>query len=339
MSVQSRTALTPLVTAAALVLGAAACASGSSGGATSSAGSASPSSSASASAGSAPSAGTAPTASAGDSPTVIRAVASIDAWGSLLVQLGGNRVRTTSIISSPDVDPHSYEPTTADGVTIARAQLVVVNGVGYDSWATKAVAANPSPGRAVVDVGQLVGVPAGGNPHQWYSHDSVYRVIAAITADLQRLDPADASYFAQQKTRLETVGFTDYNAVEQRIATQHKGEAVGASESIATPLADSVGLDLVTPASFLTAISEGTDPAPVDIARIDQQISGRRIRAYLDNTQNSTPDVAAQVDAATSAGVPVVGLTETLSPKGATFQAWQTAQLLALENALNGTRQ
>jgi len=339
VSLRSRSALTPLATAAALVLGAAACGSGSAGGATSPSGSTSPFGSSSPSGSTSSSAGTAPTASARESSTVIRAVASIDAWGSLLVQLGGNRVQTTSIISSPDVDPHSYEPTTADGVTIAKAQLVVVNGVGYDSWATKAVAANPSPGRAVIDVGQLVGVPQGGNPHQWYSHDSVYKVIETITLDLQRLDPADASYFARQKTRLETVAFKDYDAVEQRIATTHKGEAVGASESIATPLADSVGLDMVTPASFLTAISEGTDPAPVDIARIDQQISGKQIKVYLHNTQNSTPDVAAQVTAAKSSGVPVVGLTETLSPKGATFQAWQTAQLQALENALNGTGQ
>lgn len=348
MSLRSRSAVTPLVTviaAAAVLGGAAACGSSSSGAATSGSatnaapagGHTSPGPTTAMTTGSPiPVTGAGPS---GGSSTVVRAVASIDAWGSVLEQLGGDHVQTTSIISSPDVDPHDYEPTTADGVTIARAQLVVVNGVGYDSWAAKAVAANPASGRAVIDVGQLVGIPAGGNPHQWYSHDAVYRVIDAITADLQRLDPTDAAYFAQQKTRLETVAFKDYNAVEQRIATQHRGEPVGASESIATPLADSLGLDMKTPASFLTAISEGTDPAPVDIVKINRQIEGRQIRVYLDNVQNSTPDVAAQVKAAKSAGVPVVPVTETLSPKGATFQAWQTGQLQALENALNGTPQ
>lgn len=275
----------------------------------------------------------------GPASTVIRAVASIDAWGSILKQLGGTHVQTTSIISSPDIDPHDYEPTTADGVTVAKAQLVVENGIGYDSWAAKAVAANPAAGRQVIDVGQLVGVPDGGNPHQWYSHAAVYKVIDAITADLQSLDPADAAYFAQQKTQLETVAFKQYNALEQQIASKDTGAAVGASESIASPLADSLGLDMKTPYSFLKAISEGTDPAPRDIAEIDSQISGRQIKVYLDNVQNSTPDVAAQVKAARAAGIPVVAITETLSPKGATFQDWQSAQLQALARALAGTGQ
>jgi zinc/manganese transport system substrate-binding protein len=268
------------------------------------------------------------------SARVIRAVASIDAWGSILSQLGGSHVQETSIISSPDIDPHSYEPTTTDDIAIARAQLVVENGIGYDSWAAKAVAANPDAGRDVIDVGQLVGVPAGGNPHQWYSHASVYRVIEAITTDLQELDPTDAGFFARQKTRLETVKFERYNSLEQQIMTRYRGTPVGASESIASPLADSLGLDMKTPYSFLKAISEGTDPAPADIAEIDSQIQGRKIEVYLDNVQNSTPDVAAQVRAAKAAGIPVVAITETLSPRGTSFQDWQAAQLQALETAL-----
>ncbi len=264
----------------------------------------------------------------------IQAVASIDAWGSILSQLGGDRVQTTSIISSPDVDPHDYEPTTADGRTIADAKLVLENGIGYDSWMAKAAAANPAPGRSVIDVGQLVGVKDGGNPHQWYSHDAVYKVIDAITTSLQHLDPANADYFAAQKTTLETVAFKQYNDLEQQISSQYKGAPVGASESIASPLADSVGLDMRTPYSFLSAISEGTDPRPRDIAQVNSQISEKKIRVYLDNVQNSTPDVARQVTAAEKAGIPIVKITETLSPENASFQDWQSGQLSALKAAL-----
>ena len=88
---------------------------------------------------------------------VVEAAASINAWGSILAQLGGEHVHATSIITKPDTDPHDYEPTPADGRTIAAARLFIENGVGYDSWAAKAIAANPS-GRAVIDVGKLVGV-------------------------------------------------------------------------------------------------------------------------------------------------------------------------------------
>lgn len=348
-----RARLTSAVAAAALGLAAASCSSSGSAsspsapgtaGTASSPGAATTASAPPSTAVGAPSASTAPStapvsASPGGSSTVIRAVASIDAWGSILKQLGGTHVQTTSIISSPDIDPHDYEPTTADGITVAKAQLVVENGIGYDSWAAKAIAANPAAGRDVIDVGQLVGVPDGGNPHQWYSHASVYKVIDAITADLQKLDAPDASYFAAQKTRLETVAFKQYNALEQQIAARDKGAAIGASESIASPLADSVGLDMKTPYSFLKAISEGTDPAPRDIAEIDSQISGKQIKVYLDNIQNSTPDVAAQVKAAKAAGIPVVAITETLSPRGTSFQDWQSAQLQALATALAGTGQ
>jgi len=110
--------------------------------------------------------------------------------------------------------------------------------------------------------------------------------------------------------------------------------AVGASESIVSPLSDALGLSLVTAASFLKAISEGTDPSPADKAAIDAQIATRAIKVYIYNSQNSTPDVAAQVKAAQSKGIPVAAVTETLSPPKASFQDWQSAQLQALLDAL-----
>ena len=265
---------------------------------------------------------------------VITAAASINAWGSILAQLGGIHVDTTSIISSPDTDPHDYEPTPADGRVIASAALFVENGIGYDAWAAKAVAANPDSSRTVIDVGQLTGTPAGGNPHRWYSPADVEKVAAAITAALRKADPADASYFDSRRRAWETTGLARYHQLIDDIKTRYAGTPVGASESIVTPLAGALGLDLVTPPGFLTAISEGTDPSAADKATIDAQITGKKIKVYVFNSQNSTPDVAAQVRAAKQEGIPVATVTETLSPAGASFQDWQSAQLQALEAAL-----
>jgi zinc/manganese transport system substrate-binding protein len=265
---------------------------------------------------------------------VITAAASINAWGSIMAQLGGIHVDTTSIISSPDTDPHDYEPTPADGRVIASAALFVENGIGYDAWAAKAVAANPDSSRTVIDVGQLTGTPAGGNPHRWYSPADVEKVAAAITAALRKADPADASYFDSRRRAWETTGLARYHQLIADIETRYAGTPVGASESIVTPLAGALGLDLVTPPAFLTAISEGTDPSAADKATIDAQIAGKKIRVYVFNSQNSTPDVAAQVRAAKQEGIPVATVTETLSPAGASFQDWQSAQLQALEAAL-----
>jgi zinc/manganese transport system substrate-binding protein len=270
----------------------------------------------------------------------VAVAASINAWGSILAQLGGAHVRETSIITNPDTDPHDYEPTPADGRTIASAALFVENGIGYDPWAAKSLAASPDPNRVVLDVGQLVGVPDGGNPHRWYSPGNVEQVATAITADLKKLDPADAAYFDTQLQNFESTGLGRYHQLINDIKTKYAGTPVGASESIFAPLSDALGLKLLTPPEFLKAISEGTDPSAADKATIDKQISGKQIKVYVFNSQNSTPDVAAQVDAAKKAGIPVAAVTETLSPANASFQDWQSTQLQALQTALaqaNGT--
>src|SRR5947208_5087564 len=116
-------------------------------------------------------------AAAPSAGTSIEVVAAENFWGSIASQLGGDRVHVTSVITSPATDPHDYEPTAADARTLAGAKFVIVNGVGYDPWADKLLAANPVGGRVELDVGNLVGVKAGGNPHRWYSPGDVQKVI------------------------------------------------------------------------------------------------------------------------------------------------------------------
>ncbi len=264
----------------------------------------------------------------------IHVVAAENFWGSIAAQLGGRQVTVANIIDSPDADPHDYEPTAADGRAIAGADLVLINGVGYDTWATQAVKANPAPNRTVLTVGDLVGVPAGGNPHRWYSPDDVQKVIDEIVADYKKVDPADAAYFDQQKTAFETTGLAGYRAVIADIRARYAGTPVGASESIFAMTAPALGLDLLTPPSFLKAISEGTDPTAADKAAIDSQIKDKKIKVYVYNSQNATPDIQAQIAAARAHGIPVTTITETLTPATASWQEWQTAQLTALRDAL-----
>jgi zinc/manganese transport system substrate-binding protein len=274
------------------------------------------------------------TSSPGASSTKIAVVAAENFWGSIATQLGGEHVTVSSIISNPDTDPHDYEPTPADGRTVASAQYAIVNGVGYDPWAAKLIAADANPKRTVLTVGDLVGVPADGNPHRWYSPDDVHKVIEQITADFKKIDPADAAYFDTQKQTFETQDLGQYDKLISDIKTKYAGTPIGASESIVSPLATGLGLKMLTPGSFLNAISEGSDPTAADKATVDAQIKAKQIKVYIYNSQNSTPDVQAQVDAAKAAGIPVTTVTETLTPAGATFQDWQTRQLQDIEQAL-----
>jgi zinc/manganese transport system substrate-binding protein len=282
------------------------------------------------------SASPAPTSGAPQSAaeSVIQVVAAENFWGSVAAQLGGSHVQVMSIIDSPDADPHDYEPTAADGRAIAAADLVVINGVGYDTWATKLSAANPNPDRTDLTVGELVGVAEGGNPHRWYNPDDVTKVVDQLTADYKRISPGDASYFDAQHTAFLTTGIAEYKAVIADIKAGYGGTPVGASESIFAMITPALGLDLITPPSFLKAISEGTDPTAGDRATIDAQIAGKKIKVYVYNSQNATPDVQAQIAAAKAHGIPVTTITETMTPATASWQQWQTAQLVALRDAL-----
>ena len=264
----------------------------------------------------------------------IQVVAAESFWGSLASQLGGDRVRVTSIVSNPATDPHDYEPTPADGRALAGAGMVIVNGAGYDGWASKLLAASPSSGRVVLSIGDLVGVRRGGNPHRWYSPPDVERAIGAVTAGYSRLDPKHAPYFAARERSFETAGLRAYHGLIVQIRQRYAGTAVGASESIFAPMAQALGLRLITPSGFLAAISDGTDPTAADKATTDRQISTRAIRVWVYNRQNTTPDVQRLNAAARRAGVPVTTITETPVPASATFQAWQAAQLESLRRAL-----
>ena len=265
---------------------------------------------------------------------VLQVVAAENFWGSIASQLGGSRVRVESVITSPATDPHDYEPTAADARTLAGAQLVIENGIGYDPWAEKLIAANPVSGRIVLNAGDLLGIKPGGNPHRWYSPHDVQRMIDAIVRDFAKLEPKNSSYFARQKTRFEASGLAQYKGLIATIKRKFHGVPVGASESIFAPLAQSLGLRLLTPPTFLKAISEGADPTAADKTTIDRQVAGKQIKVWVFNSQNGTPDVKRVTEAASRRGIPVTTITETLVPASASFQDWQSRQLRALAAAL-----
>jgi zinc/manganese transport system substrate-binding protein len=269
-----------------------------------------------------------------DDEVPLHVIAAENFWGSIATQLGGTKVEVESIITNPDTDPHDYDPSAADARDIANANVVIENGIGYDPWVSKLIAADRPADFQLVNVGSVVGVAGGGNPHRWYNPTDVHTVVAAITAAYEAANPDETAYFAAQQKNFETKALAQYTDLITQIKTTYAGTPVGASESIFAMIAPALGLNLLTPPTFLRAISEGTDPTSADKQTIDNQIKTHAIKVYVYNSQNATPDVQAQVDEAKAAGIPVTTITETLSPESATFQDWQVAQLTALQAAL-----
>jgi zinc/manganese transport system substrate-binding protein len=268
----------------------------------------------------------------------LRVVAAENFWGSIASQLGGRKVDVSSIIVNPDTDPHSYEPTAADARTIAGAQLAIVNGIGYDNWAPKLLAASPAEGhRVVLNVGDALGLKEGANPHQWYSPASVKSVVGEIVADYDRLDPADAGYYAAQEKVFETKSLARYDELRAQIRARYAGAPVGYSESIFRPLGEDLGLKLMTPYSFARAIAEGGEVTAEDKRTVDEQVEDRKVKVWVFNSQNVTPDVRRVNEIARAHGIPIATVTETLAPASDTFEQWQVAQLEGLMRALAET--
>jgi zinc/manganese transport system substrate-binding protein len=265
----------------------------------------------------------------------LQVVAAENFWGSIASQLGGSKVAVSSIIVNPNTDPHSYEATASDGAAIARSRMAIVNGIGYDSWASKLIAANPASGRVVLDAGKLLGLSEGDNPHQWYSPSSVQRVIAQIVLDYERLDPKDASYFEQRRALFQARELAEYNRLRSSIRARYRGVPVGYSESIFQPLGEDLGLRLLTPYSFAKAIAEGVDVSAADKQTVDRQAEERSIKVWVYNSQNATPDVQRVNQLARAAHIPITTITETLAPPSDTFEQWQAAQLASLRAALH----
>ena len=273
-------------------------------------------------------------ASTAPAPHTLQVVAGQNFWGSIASQLGGTHVTVTSIVTNPNADPHDYESNTKDARAFATADYVILNGAGYDEWASKLLSANPNQSRKVFTVADLVNKKAGDNPHFWYNPDWVEKVADKITADYQALDSADSSYFADQRAAFRTA-LKPYHDRIAKIRSSFPGVAVGSTESIFEYLATALGLNLLSPAEFMKAVAEGNDPPAQTVAEFHDLIAGKKIKVLVYNVQTSTNITEDLKRQATNNGIPVVGVSETLQPVDATFQEWQAAQLLTLQNALN----
>jgi zinc/manganese transport system substrate-binding protein len=277
-------------------------------------------------------------AGCGNSRASTRGVAVVAAenfWGSIATQIAGDRASVQSIITNPAQDPHSYEPSANDARLLATSQLAIVNGLGYDPWAAKLLAANPSSKRVVLTVGGVLELHDGDNPHRWYSPADVNSIAYYIAAALSNLDPKNADFYAARLATFETKDLHAYYQLIAQIKRRYQGVPVGASESIFALQAQPLGLHLLTPASFMKAISEGTDVSAQDTITTQDQIARHQIKVWIYNSQNATPQVQRLTAAARANHIPVVTITETLTPATATFEQWQTAQLERIERALH----
>ena len=269
----------------------------------------------------------------GATGSTVQVVAAENVWGAIASQLGGARVHVTSIVTDPNEDPHDHESSAGDARAFAIAQYVIVNGAGYDTWASTLLNASGSGPRVVFTVAQVAGLREGDNPHFWYSPTDVERVADRITNDLSGIDRRDAGYFTQQRVAFET-SLQPYHQRIAAIERRYAGRRVAATESIFTYLADALGLDLISPPEFMKAVAEGNDPPADTVTTFQTQLQTRAATVLVYNQQTATDVTNNLRQLAADRGIPVVGLTETMPPPYTTFGPWMAGELDALQNAL-----
>jgi zinc/manganese transport system substrate-binding protein len=271
--------------------------------------------------------------SAGSGAT-LRIVAGQNFWGSIASQLAGSHGKVQSVVTDPNADPHEYAGSSSDARAFADANIVILNGAGYDDWGKRLLDANPASDRQVLTIADLLGKKAGDNPHFWYDPANVVRVADKITELYEKQDSADSAYFTQQRAAFSE-GLKPYQARIAEIKRRYSGVAVGSTESIFEYMAAALGLNLVSTPEFMKAVAEGNDPPADAVAQFQDQVTQKKIKVLVYNVQTSTLVTTNIKKTAVEAGIEVVGVSETLQPESATFQEWQLAQLLQLENALN----
>jgi zinc/manganese transport system substrate-binding protein len=274
------------------------------------------------------------TAPAANSSATITAVGAENEYANVIGQVGGKYVHVSAIESNPNTDPHTFEASASVANLISSAGLVVQNGLGYDTYMNKIEAAAPNSGRKVVDVQHLLGLPdSTPNPHLWYKPTTMPAVAKAVAADLAALQPAHQAYFTARLAAFDRSLQPWYHLIAA-FKARYPGTPVATTEPVGDYLLQAAGTRNLTPFTFQADIMNGVDPAPQYVSLQNGLFSGHKVKVFLYNQQVTDSLTASFLAAAHRAGIPVVGVYETMPQPGYTYQSWMMAETTALQRAV-----
>ena len=264
---------------------------------------------------------------------VISAIGAENDYASVLGQIGGRYVHVTAILDNPNTDPHTFEASPQLAQEVAGAQLIVQNGIGYDSWMSKIESASPNAQRKLIVVQHVLGLPdSAPNPHVWYDPKTMPAVARVMAADLSALQPSHAAYFRANLARFDD-SLDPWLAAIAQFKAKYPGTQAATTEPVADYLLTAMGITNRTPFTFQANIMNGVDPAPQDIALENAFFSRHQVQVFCYNQQVVDALTSSIRQNAVKAGVPVVGVYETM-PAGYDYQRWMLAEVHAIEKAV-----
>ncbi len=264
----------------------------------------------------------------------IVAVGAENQYADVIAQIGGDQVQVTAVMSNPNTDPHTFEASPGVAQVLGSAQLVVQNGLGYDTFMTTIERASAGSTRKVIDVQQLLGLPdSTPNPHLWYTPATMPAVAKAVARDLTALDPAHRGLFAGNLGRFDR-SLGTWTRDMSSLAAAEPGAPVATTEPVADDMLAAVGARDLTPFSFQSDVMNGLDPSPQDVAMEQQLLTQRKVKALVYNRQVTDTLTESLLALARQHHVPVVGVYETMPSPGYDYQTWMQAEVQALRHAL-----
>ena len=264
----------------------------------------------------------------------IVAIGAENEYSNVIGQIGGKFVTVTAVMSNPNTDPHTFEASSQVAEEVSSAQLVVQNGVGYDSFMNKIEAASPVTSRKVIDVQTLLRLSANTeNPHLWYRPTTMPAVAEAVAADLSLLDPEHASYFKANVTVFDNSLKPWLRAIAM-VKSGFPNALVATTEPVADYMLQAAGTNNVSPWTLQADIMNGVDPSPQDVSVQEQLFSRHKVKVLLYNQQVTDTLTEAFISDAKHAGIPIVGVYETMPTPGYSYQSWMLAETNALQRAL-----
>ena len=256
-------------------------------------------------------------------------------YADVISQVGGRYVSVSALMSNPNTDPHTFEASAQVARTVSAAQLIVQNGLGYDTFMTTIENAAPNAGRKVIDVQKLLGVPdSEPNPHLWYKPGTMTAVANAVASDLAAIQPAHAAYFRQNATAFAG-SVAAWTSAISAFKTKYPHTPVATTEPVADYLLQAAGADNLTPMTFQLNVMNGTDPSAQNVATVRSLFTQHKVKAFVYNEQVTDSLTQSFIDLAKANGVPVVAVYETMPEPGYDYQSWMIAEVRALSKAVS----
>jgi zinc/manganese transport system substrate-binding protein len=279
------------------------------------------------------SAGSASTTANTSSGKII-AVGAENEYADVISQIGGKYVSVSAIESNPNTDPHTFEASASVAEEVSSAQLIVQNGIGYDTYMNKIESASPSSSRKIIDVQNLLGLPGTTpNPHLWYKPTTMPAVAEAVANDLSALHPSEKSYFQANVVKFDNSLKPWYIAIAE-LKAAYAGTPVAVTEPVGDYMLQAVGADIMTPFGLQADIMNGVDPSPQYVSLEDSLFSQHKVKVFVYNQQVTDSLTASFLATAQRYGIPVVGVYETMPVPGYDYQSWMLAEVNALRKAI-----